>query len=217
MTPQITLTATLQDILGQVDPNALIRITLAGYGSATPRVVGSAMVSRATQEVVLTNGSVSTRLWGNDVINPAGTFYCIQVVDSENTVVQSGNYQIIGGGSQDLSNLTPYTPPSPGEPVSKALIYQVEPGAIAVFDGNLGFGFELFLNQNTTGVFQNQSGNSLIPVSIIQPENEAFEFAWPSNVKDAGQISPVPGKRSSLLLAPGSNGNLYAVSTIQYA
>lgn len=219
MTPQITLTATLQDILGQVDPNALIRITLAGYGSANPRVVGSAMVSRATQEVEVNDeGIISTQLWGNDVINPSGTFYCIQVVDSENNVTQSGNYQITGYGTQDLSNLSTYTPPPPGSPMPKALIYQVTPAANAVFDGNLGYGFELVLNQDTAGIFQNQVSNGLIPVSIIQPaEGGPFPFTWPSNVKDGGEVALVAGKRSSVVLAPGSNGNLYAVSPMMYA
>lgn len=117
MPAQITLTAQLDQITGNSDVLAALRITLVNYGTWIPRISGTSMIAKAqyVQKQTDPSNPVSITLWGNDVITPSGTFYCIEVIDSRNVVVQAGNYLLTGGGTQDLSNLTPLTPLQQGE------------------------------------------------------------------------------------------------------
>ena len=113
--PQITLTATLQDASGNIDVGAFLRITLAGFGGLVPRVNGTSLLSRASQKVRQGGSAIAVPIYGNDVIAPGPnlTFYCIEVFDSKNNIVQSGNYQLSGNGTLDLSTLNQYFPPPP--------------------------------------------------------------------------------------------------------
>lgn len=114
LTPQITLTATLQDQSGQPLPKAQLIITLCGYGPTLPCIIGTSMLAQVGPvEYTLLNGTANIPLWGNDVITPAGTFYSIQVVDNKKNIVQAGIYQFTGSGTIDLSN-APQIQPGPG-------------------------------------------------------------------------------------------------------
>lgn len=64
------------------------------------------MLAQITKKVLATSGSISTVIYGNDVITPAGTYYAISLVDAQGNVVQAGIYQLAGSGTQDLSSLT---------------------------------------------------------------------------------------------------------------
>jgi hypothetical protein len=107
LTPQITLTATLQDQNGQPIPKAMLVITLCGYGPILPKIIGTSMYAAVGPvEYTLIDGTTDTgiKLWGNDVIDPSGTFYSIAIVDNKRNVVQCGMYQFTGAGTIDLSN-----------------------------------------------------------------------------------------------------------------
>ncbi len=108
-TPNITLTATLQDITGNpagslANP-AKLQIALCGYGATIPEIVGTSVLARTGPfELFSTGGEISTQLWGNDVITPPGTYYAITILDGENNVVQTGAYQFTGTQTIDLSH-----------------------------------------------------------------------------------------------------------------
>jgi hypothetical protein len=106
VTPAITLTATLQDNTGANDAGAALLIVLCGYGQTLPKIAGTSMIAKITNKVAATAGTVSTLLWGNDVITPAGTYYSISVLDDKSNVVQAGIYQFTGSGTKDLSSQT---------------------------------------------------------------------------------------------------------------
>lgn len=105
-TPNITLTANLDDTSGAADAGAGLRITLCNYGLAVPRVVGTAMLAKVKQLVISPNGVFSISLWANDQIAPAGTFYEIAMLDDARNVVQAGMYRFTGAGTVDLSTAT---------------------------------------------------------------------------------------------------------------
>lgn len=105
-TPNITLTATLDDTSGSADNGAGLRITLCNYGLAVPRVVGTAMLAKVKQLVISPNGVFSLPLWANDQISPTGTFYEIAMLDDARNVVQAGMYRFTGAGTVDLSTAT---------------------------------------------------------------------------------------------------------------
>jgi hypothetical protein len=114
-TPQITLTANLESIMGGVAAAGYLRVTLCGYGQVAPAVPGTAMLADAgvPQLTGPQAGTtpISVTLFGNDVIVPAATFYDIAVLDAHKNVIQTGNYQFNGSGAFDLSTLQPITAP----------------------------------------------------------------------------------------------------------
>lgn len=118
-TPAITLTAHLEDFTGQPVGNTAnpgkLRIALCGYGPLIPRVCGGAVIAKPGPFDILANssGDVSTLIWGNDVILPAGTFYTITVLDGDDNVVQCDAYTFTGSGTIDLACTAPITPGQP--------------------------------------------------------------------------------------------------------
>lgn len=115
-TPNITLTATLEDLAGAAAGTtadaAKLRIALCGFGPVLPRIVGTSMLARIGPLTLYSTGAIiSTPLWGNDQITPAGTYYSIEILDGEDNVVQCGAYQFIGSATIDLSNATQLVPP----------------------------------------------------------------------------------------------------------
>jgi hypothetical protein len=122
-TPNITLTATLLDYsgneLGSATQPAWLRVALCGYGAVLPCVVGTANLGRVSSWFVdipyfgapLTGGT-AVKLWGNDQITPAGTYYAISILDTQKNVVQCGAYRFTGGPlTIDLSSAPQLVPP----------------------------------------------------------------------------------------------------------
>lgn len=122
-TPQITLTVTLVDMngadVGNVANPAKVRITLCGFGLVIPEAgtfltsgfVGTATIAETGPKDYLYEGSqITIMLWGNDVINPVGTYYAITILDGDDNIVQSGAYQFTGTQTIDLSSAPQITP-----------------------------------------------------------------------------------------------------------
>lgn len=133
LTPQITLTATLQDLTGTLVATtanpAKLRIALCGYGAQLPCVAGTAVIAKPGPfDIISTDGAISTLIWGNDVIAPAGTFYSITVLDGDDNVLQCGAYQFTGSGTIDLSSAPQIVPPAP--PGIPQLVYRACAGAV---------------------------------------------------------------------------------------
>lgn len=131
-TPQITLAGILLDIFGA--PNAgFMTVTLVGFGSAAPRIVGTAMLApSAPVDVQAGNdGSYNFELWGNDQITPAGSYYTIKITDSDGNVVQLNAYQFTGTHNFDLSTVPPFMP-TPVPPVPSNAVLLTPAGGTAV-------------------------------------------------------------------------------------
>lgn len=116
LTPQITLTATLQDIsgdeAGSVANPAILRIALAGFGLVLPCIPGTSNLVRVGPQDFEDDGSgqISVKLWGNDVINPLGTYYAITLLDGDGNILQTGAYQFTGSETIDLSSAPQIVP-----------------------------------------------------------------------------------------------------------
>lgn len=110
LTPQITLTAKLQDIsgnsAGSIANPAILRIALAGYGLTLPCIpTASSLAQVGPKDYPDTGAGVSAVLWGNDVISPSGTYYAITILDGAGNILQTGRYRFTGTGvAIDLSN-----------------------------------------------------------------------------------------------------------------
>lgn len=101
LTPQITLTATLDDIagglVGSVANPSQVEITLCGYGPILPCVPGTCNIDKPGPiRFPVTDGEFTTLLWGNDVIFPLGTYYQVTLLDDRDNVVQAGAFQFNG-------------------------------------------------------------------------------------------------------------------------
>jgi hypothetical protein len=116
ITPNTTLTATLDDLTGapagSLANPAKLRIALCGFGPILPLIGGTAMLAKTGPFAVYSTGSpISIQLWGNDQIAPSNTYYSIEILDGQDNVVQCGAYQFIGGGTFDLSTTVQIVPP----------------------------------------------------------------------------------------------------------
>lgn len=118
LSPQITLTATLMDVsgnnVGSMANASQMRIALVNYGPVLPCVPGTCNIDKPGPIYIRsTTGTVSVKLWGNDVIYPLGTFYDIALLDDRGNIVQAGAFQFSGTETVDLSSATPLTPGQP--------------------------------------------------------------------------------------------------------
>lgn len=128
LTPQITLTATLQDVsgvaAGTTASPAILRIALCGFGLTLPCIVGTSNIVRVGPEDFPDDGTgLSIKLWGNDVINPLGTYYAITLLDGDGNILQTGAYQFTGTQTIDLSSAPQIVP-------SNSIAYTVCTGAV---------------------------------------------------------------------------------------
>ena len=109
--PLAVLTVTLQSVAGSTSVGAKLRITLAGYGSTAPTIVNSLVMGAIGGTYTIpASGTLSVPLYGNDVLSPAGTYYCVQMLDPKGNVLAATNYKLVGSGELDVSNLLPYDP-----------------------------------------------------------------------------------------------------------
>jgi hypothetical protein len=87
-----------------------MKVTLCGFGKTAPAIPGSGNFGNISKTVPFISGTINLTIWGNDQISPAGTFYCIQLIDADNNVTAAQNYHLLGQGAVDLSALRPYDP-----------------------------------------------------------------------------------------------------------
>jgi hypothetical protein len=131
LTPQITLTATLTDMqnvaIGTAANPAKLRIALCGFGPAIPQVAGVGTIAQIQEDVYFIGTALTIKLWGNDVIAPAHTYYTITVFDGAGNVVQCGAYQFTGTQTVDLSQANQILP---GPPQGMILGYRPCTGAV---------------------------------------------------------------------------------------
>jgi hypothetical protein len=117
-TPQINLVAKTHSIIGDDEISGWLRVTLCGYGQVDPKVPGVCNLADAGVPQLIPEApsgidgaGVYVQLFGNDVIDPAGTYYEVAVLDQNRNVVQANAYRFIGSGDFDLSNQVPIVPP----------------------------------------------------------------------------------------------------------
>jgi hypothetical protein len=105
--PAVTLSGTITDVSGNPQAGS-VRITLCNYGSAMPKVAGTAVFAPLLITATAnSSGQWSATFYGNDQITPPGTEYNVAVCAATGAgPVSSANY-VINSGTYDLSNLSP--------------------------------------------------------------------------------------------------------------
>lgn len=212
----ITLAATAEDIfgvaVGSVANPAKLRIALAGFGPALPRIAGTAIIAKPGPIYVeSTNGTFSTVIIGNDVITPAGTYYEIALLDGRNNVLQAAAYQLTGSGSQDLSNLIPLINPGFSYP-NGYITVPAAAGVIALSAGGwtADLTIDITLAGNVTGfTLGGLTRGQRVQFLIRQGIAGGFTFTWPVTAMNPPLISTDPNSVSSSDFIVDTARNLY--------
>jgi len=223
LTPQITLTATLEDITGVAagstgNPARLV-IDLCGYGLTIPEIPATGTLAKIHLELLSTGAQISTPLWGNDVIvpGPDETYYAITVIDGDGNVVQTGNYRFDGTLTIDLSDATPIpiVPPAPPDPLPRVLAVTSTAGA-ATFDASLGsqvsLTFVITLSENVTATFLNLVAGTPYFLIVLEDATGGWTFTLPGNVLGGMFINTVALARSQQPFVGEANGAMCALS-----
>lgn len=227
LTPQITLTITLDDLqgvdIGSVSNPAYVDIALAGYGPLLPRISGTAMLAKIgplSQRIPYLGAPITVTLWGNDVITPPGTSYIISIEDDQGNVLQSNSYVFSGTVSADLSTITPSFPPPPVIPTISGGEVAVAFVSNPVFNAALVIGpitFSMTLTGNVVSpTVINFFGGQIVTFSLTQDATGSRTFAWPGNVLNAGIVNPAPLSVSVQSFIARANGNLYPIGPMTY-
>jgi len=215
-TPQFTLTASLQDVLGDNEATGTMRAFLCNYGARIPVVAGTSVLARVFQEAKQPTDATTKaqlKLWGNDQITPGTTFYCIQIVDANNRVVQSSNYLLTGSGTFDLSDLTPITiviPPPIIPPNS--LLEIVAQSATPIFHANTYRSFKLVPNQPATSSSIVGGVPGLLYTFCVLQGGAPFPVAWPPNTVNMPDVMQVPFAMTTQVCMCDENLNFVAAA-----
>ena len=226
LTPQITLTITLDDLqgndIGSVANPAFVEIALCGYGAQLPRIVGTSMLAKVgpgSQRIAYEGAPITVKLWGTDVITPAGTYYTITILDDDLNVLQSGAYEFVGSLSGDLSNQAQTFPSATSSVMGSEVTLQAT--ATPTFDCTLVNGpveFYLVLTENVTSstLLTNFAGQ-IVLFRIQQNATGGFTFVWPTNVKNPGIIDSAANSTTSQAFFVAGNGNAYPLGPQTYS
>lgn len=210
----ITLTATAQDAFGAVVGTAAnpskLRIALAGFGPQLPRIAGTSIIAKPGPIYLeSTSGSFSTPILGNDVITPSGTYYDIALLDGRGNVLQAAAYQLIGSGTQDLSNLAPYLNPGYSLPQGYITVPAAS-GALALspngWSSDVTFDITLAANVTSSTIGGLTRGQR---VQFLFRQPGAHTFVWPANVKNPPLINSAANSVSTSDFIVDAAGNLY--------
>lgn len=213
----ITLTATAQDAfgaaVGTVANPSKLRIALVGFGPQLPRITGTSIIAKPGPIYLSsTNGSFSTPILGNDVITPSGTYYEIALLDGRGNVLQAAAYQLIGAGTQDLSNLAPIFNPGYSLPQGYIIIPAAGGAGLAMnangWTADLTFDITLAANV-TSSTLGGLTRGQRVQFFIRQGAPGAKTWAWPPNVKNPPLINPAANSVSSSDFTADAAGNLY--------
>jgi hypothetical protein len=213
-TPGITLTITPQDISGNLvgssqSPSS-VRITLCGFGPRLPAIPGTANIVRPGPIWYPFDGTgapLTISLWGNDVIEPGGTFYEIAVLDAARNVVQANMYQFVGSQTIDLSNATPTSPP-PG--YNPWIGYDVIVGGTdPELDGSVYNTFDITLTENMAPTIINTIKGYIYQFIIRQNSTGGWIFTWPAAFKNPSLVNTEANSVSTSNYVADINGNLY--------
>ena len=107
----------------------------------------------------------------------------------------------------------------PASLISNQGIQNVTYSATPIFNATYGGAFNLTLTGNvTSSTFANGlSGPSLVSFRIVQDGTGGRTFVWPSNVRNAGEISPAANARSTQVFMLQTDGSLDSATPMMYS
>lgn len=218
-----TVTGTLETILGSEAELGSVEVALCGFGSRVPRMSGSALAARITDEdvTVADDGTFSFDVTGNDQIAPPGTYYTVTVKDDNGDIIQVNAYVFFSTTSNyDLNSIDPFDP-SQGPPALPPLILNlllvIPASDTMTFDGTDFTTFQTTLTMNVTSpAIANMKPGNLYTFIIIQDGTGGHTFTWPPGVYNAAPIDSAPNSITIQTFVANGFGNLYAIGPGTY-
>jgi hypothetical protein len=192
MAANITLTASLETILGGAGLAGYIEITLCNYGPVPPRIIGTGMLADAgIPKLEGPGASFSIRLYGNDQITPDGTYYSITIYDETKQPIQTANYILDGSGTFDLSNLSPIVNPPYSLP-SNYIIVNPATGNVTI--NNNGWNGPIVIDLTLTGdvnlTLIGFMRGQIVQFIIRQDGVGGRVITWPANLHNPAAVNP---------------------------
>ena len=224
MAGEATITGKLLSILGAdvAEPGSVV-FALCGYGSQVPRVMSTGIVARLTTLEVEAdaNGDIEAELWGNDSINPPGTYYTATVKDSNGDVMQCNAYVFLGGANYDLAGAQPFDPNQPPPalpPLITNLLILIAFSPTPVFPGDTFTAWGITLTGDvTSSSTSNTVAGNLYTFIISQDSTGGHQFVWPTNVFNATPVSPTPSAITvQTFVALANNGPMLPIGPATY-
>ena len=221
-----TISGKLDTIVGSnISEQGSITIALCGYGSQVPRVPTSSvvMLARLTAQDIEADdvGVVTAEVFGNDEIEPAGTYYTVTVKDDNGDIAQVNAYVFLAGNEYDLGDTPPFDPTLPMPPLPPLIYNQLLLIAFSPtpnFPGDTFTALAITLNGNvTSSTTSGLVAGNLYTFIIAQDSTGGWTFAWPPSVLGATAVDPEAGSLTiQTFVALANNGPLLPIGPASY-
>lgn len=223
--PPITLKIDLIDIVGGVPVRGSVSIMLCNYGSALPSLPGISSYGRVlNQEIDAdTTGTVTVGLWGNDYIQPAGTYYVVAIQDASGNTIQAAAYYLTGSGTQNLRDLPALDPETVAFPMAtppptlgnNLLDLGTVQGGF-VIDGSTYTTQQMILAGDATPTFQAMVPGEIYVFRFQQDGQGGHRLYWPQGSQFLPAMNPLPNGYTVQALYSDADGALHAVAPVVY-
>lgn len=160
---------------------------LANYGDNIPRVIGTTNVATNPQTIQASaGGALSTNLWGNDNINPAGTFYYVTILDQFQKPINTYAFSITGS-TFNLNSASPIaTLPVVTPPTGDTTYVRVDLGNENLLPAKFLFSQPMFTSQagipslpkTETLTFTTPTNANIIQLRLVILANETSAGTW---------------------------------------
>lgn len=172
-----------------------VEFALCGYGPNLPRVPNATSIGQATQRVDIPTGSdgtFNTNLFGNDRIQPPGTYYTYTVRNENGDILQCTAHIFLDGVNYDMDNEPGFDPALPIPPLPPAIINQLEVQQDQIvfnFHGDAYTAFKAVLNQDAAIQLSNAVPGQLYTFIV---EANGHVAHWSGQFMNASAFNPKP-------------------------
>lgn len=205
---------------GGVGEQGSLEVALCGYGAQFPRA-NDGTLARVMQQIMADpSGTYQFSTYGNDVIEPPGTYYTIAIKNSNGDIVQVNAYVVEQGGSYDLKDLVPFDPNQPPPPLPQPLsnLLLVVPAEYAPhFDGSQYTTWLITLDQDVPGATIGGIVPGNLYTFIIEQDavgNHLFIFPYgppPYGTQNVTAVCLEPNSRTVQTFVADEDGMLWAI------
>jgi hypothetical protein len=224
-----TITGTLKSFFAnKVDALATLDVALCNYGAQVARITGGADDPGLLADVTLkqfapdsTTGKFTIDLTGNDVIEPAGTYYTFTVKDGNGDTIQVNAYAFVDSQDYDANTIQPFDPALPLMPLPPLLVNEMLTVAatdLMTFDGTDYTTFKTTLHSDVLhATWANMIPGNLYTFIILEDGTGGWQFNWGATVHNGTMIAHTANAQTVQTFVADVDGQLYAISGGAYS
>jgi hypothetical protein len=218
-----TITGKLETFYGEgdVDGIATLDVALCNYGSQVPRSQDAMLADVTIKGLTAdeTTNAFSFEVDGNDVIEPAGTYYTVTVKDGNGDIIQTNAYIFLDANDYDLGTAQPFDPTLPVPPLPPLIYNQL---VTVPYQPNIGLDAStatafLFPCSGSEGVTIDNAVAGNLYTFIIEMDNVGgHNFYFAANVHNAAQPNQDPNGITVQTFVCDTDGSLYPIGAGTY-